>query len=51
MVCAPKRDGGLGFGPLRIMNQAPLGKCLWHVKEDLDGLWKQILVAYGSRFK
>ena len=28
-VCKPKKDGGLGFKPMRLSNQALLGKWLW----------------------
>lgn len=47
-ICKPKKEGGLGFEPLKQMNQALLGKWLWRLGEEGDSLWKQVLVAkYG----
>jgi hypothetical protein len=49
-ICKPKEDGGLGFRPLRLMNQALLGKWLWRIGEISNSLWKRILLAkYGAR--
>lgn len=40
-VCKPKRVGGFEISPLKIMNEALLGKWLWQVGDEFDGLWKQ----------
>lgn len=35
-VCQMKRNGGLGIRPLKIVNQALLGKWLWRIgKEEI----------------
>lgn len=33
-VCKPKREGGLGIRPLKLMTAALLGKWLWRLGED-----------------
>ena len=30
-ICKPKKEGGLGFRPLKQMNQMLLGKWLWRI--------------------
>lgn len=42
-VCMPKAEGSLGIRPVKEVNVALLGKWLWRIKDDSDGLWKQIL--------
>lgn len=37
--------GGLGFRPLKLMNQALLGKWLQRIGDQSDGLWKEILMS------
>ena len=44
IVCSPKDSSGLGIRPLRNMNQALLGKWLWRLGKDSDGLWRSILI-------
>lgn len=44
-MCKPKKEGELGFRPLKQMTQALLAKLLSSSKEDRDSLGKQILVT------
>lgn len=49
-VCRPKEEGGLGLRPVKLMNQALLGKWLWRFGEERDSLWRTIITSkYGSR--
>lgn len=41
-LCKPKSDVGLGFKPLKLMNQALLGKWLWRIGDGSEG-------GYGSK--
>lgn len=48
-VCEPKREGGLGIRPSRLINQALLGKGLWRFGDASEGLWRRLLMAkYGA---
>lgn len=44
-VHRPKMAGGLGFRPLKLMNQALLGKWLWRIGDQSDSLRKDILMS------
>ncbi|XP_068497985.1 uncharacterized protein [Phaseolus vulgaris] len=48
-VCKPRELGGLGIIDLKTFNVALLGKWIWRLGSDKDGLWKEILVSkYGG---
>ena len=44
-VCRRKKSGGLGIRPLKSLNQALLGKWLWRLGDESEGLWRNILLA------
>lgn len=43
-VRQPKNNGGLGVRPLKLMNQALLGKWFWSLGEENNSLWRQIVL-------
>ncbi len=48
-VCEPREAGGLGILNLRFFNAALLGKWIWRLETEKDGLWKEILESkYGG---
>ena len=48
IICAAKKDGGLGIRSLAAFNKALLGKWLWRFANEIDPLWKQIITGkYG----
>jgi len=42
-VCEPGEAGGLGILNLRFFNAALLGKWIWRLETENDGMWKEIL--------
>lgn len=44
-ICMPRREGGLGFRPIKVMNLSLMVKWLWRIREGGDSLWKQVLVV------
>lgn len=44
-ICQPKKMGGLGIRPLKLVNQALLGKWLSRIGEDNNSLWRKIILA------
>lgn len=44
-ICQSKKYGGLGIKPLKLMNQAFLGKWLWRLRDGSDSLWRDIVLA------
>eukprot|EP00268_Persea_americana_P003866 TRINITY_DN11181_c2_g1_i1.p1 TRINITY_DN11181_c2_g1~~TRINITY_DN11181_c2_g1_i1.p1 ORF type:complete len:133 (-),score=22.23 TRINITY_DN11181_c2_g1_i1:799-1197(-) len=50
-VCKSKLEGGLGFRPETLMNQALLGKWLWRLGNETEGLWRQLVLAKYGRIK
>lgn len=44
-ICQPKKNEGLGIRPLKIVNQALLGKWLSRIGEENNGLWRQIIMT------
>lgn len=47
-MCWLKCDAGLGFRPLKLINQALLGNWLRRIGDGYEGLWKPIVLAkYG----
>lgn len=47
-MCTSKLEGGLGIRSLRHMNQALLGKWLWWKVDEMEGLWRTVVMEkYG----
>eukprot|EP00268_Persea_americana_P058902 TRINITY_DN7173_c0_g1_i2.p1 TRINITY_DN7173_c0_g1~~TRINITY_DN7173_c0_g1_i2.p1 ORF type:complete len:258 (-),score=28.56 TRINITY_DN7173_c0_g1_i2:2111-2884(-) len=50
LVCSSKMEGGLGIKSIRGMNGALLGKWLWSLGDNLEGLRRKVLLAkYGNQ--
>jgi len=48
-VCAPKEKGGLGMIDIRRFNIALLGKWIWRLGSEKQGLWKEVVDSkYGG---
>jgi len=48
-VCSPIFEGGLGFGNLKTLNRALLGKWLWRYGTERDAWWRVVVDSkYGS---
>lgn len=45
LVCQPKKNGGLGIRPIKLMNKVLLGEWLWRLGEENNSLWRQIVLA------
>jgi len=49
MVCKPREFGGLGIIDPKLFNLALLGKWIWRLGADKEGLWKEVLFSkYGG---
>lgn len=45
-VCTPKKEGGLGFKPLKEWNKATMLRHLWAISKKADNLWVRWIHAY-----
>ena len=50
-VCKSKFEGGLGLRPVTLMNHALLGKWLWWLGNETEGLWRQLVLAKYGRIR
>lgn len=50
-VCKSELEGGLGFRPVTLMNQALLGKWLWRLGNETEGLRRQLVLAKYGRIR
>lgn len=46
VVCLPKREGGLGFRPLKAMNKVLILKLLWRLLSSQPSLWAKWIQTY-----
>ncbi|KAF5192483.1 hypothetical protein FRX31_017930 [Thalictrum thalictroides] len=44
-VCLPKPLGGLGIRMIKEVNVSLLGKWLWRLADNEEGLWKAVIKA------
>ena len=44
-ICKSKKEGGLDIRPLKLVNEAFLGKWLWWLGDGQNGLWKEVVMV------
>ena len=44
-ICKSKKEGSLGIRPLKLVNEALLGKRLYRLGDYQNGLWKDVVMV------